>query len=217
MGTPPSSKYHSFNGFTCLFSLNSQYFIEQSSSLQPTSKERIGRGGRNLWVQYVNLTSPMFQSVALFLYSNGPVSSTSRASVALLLLLLSRFSCVWLCATPWTAAYQAPPSMGFSRQQYWSGVPLPPVALLICKSVPLLPEIRKSRPSKHNFNLPLRASLVTQRLKNPPAMQETLVQFLVRKICWRRDRLSTPWVSMVAQLVKNPSTVQETWVSHCPL
>ena len=28
-------------------------------------------------------------------------------------------------ATPWTAAYQAPPSMGFSRQQYWSGVPLP--------------------------------------------------------------------------------------------
>ena len=32
---------------------------------------------------------------------------------------------VWLLATPWTAAYQAPPSMGFSRQEYWSGVPLP--------------------------------------------------------------------------------------------
>ena len=32
---------------------------------------------------------------------------------------------VWLCATPQTAAYQAPPSMGFSRQEYWSGVPLP--------------------------------------------------------------------------------------------
>ena len=30
-----------------------------------------------------------------------------------------------LLATPWTAAYQAPPSMGFSRQEYWSGVPLP--------------------------------------------------------------------------------------------
>ena len=30
---------------------------------------------------------------------------------------------VWLLATPWTAAYQAPPSMGFSRQEYWSGVP----------------------------------------------------------------------------------------------
>ena len=30
-------------------------------------------------------------------------------------------SLVWLLATPWTAAYQAPPSMGFSRQEYWSG------------------------------------------------------------------------------------------------
>ena len=43
----------------------------------------------------------------------------------LLLLLLSRFSCARLFATPWTATYQAPPSMGFSRQEYWSGVPLP--------------------------------------------------------------------------------------------
>ena len=34
-------------------------------------------------------------------------------------------SCVWLLATPRTAAYQAPLSMGFSRQEYWSGVPLP--------------------------------------------------------------------------------------------
>ena len=32
---------------------------------------------------------------------------------------------VLLLATPWTAAHQAPPSMGFSRQEYWSGVPLP--------------------------------------------------------------------------------------------
>jgi len=32
---------------------------------------------------------------------------------------------VRLLATPWTAAFQAPPSMGFSRQEYWSGVPLP--------------------------------------------------------------------------------------------
>ena len=32
---------------------------------------------------------------------------------------------VWLLATSWTAAYQAPPSMGFSRQECWSGVPLP--------------------------------------------------------------------------------------------
>ena len=38
-------------------------------------------------------------------------------------------SCVRLLATPWTAAYQAPQSMGFSRQEYWSVVPLPsPIA-----------------------------------------------------------------------------------------
>ena len=44
---------------------------------------------------------------------------------SLLLLLLSHFSRVRLLATPWTAAYQAPLSMGSSRQEYWSGVPLP--------------------------------------------------------------------------------------------
>ena len=38
---------------------------------------------------------------------------------------VNSLSRVWLLATPWTAAYQAPPSMGFSGQQYWSGVPLP--------------------------------------------------------------------------------------------
>ena len=37
--------------------------------------------------------------------------------------LLSR---VLIFATPWTVAYQAPPSMGFSRQEYWSGLPFPP-------------------------------------------------------------------------------------------
>ena len=34
-------------------------------------------------------------------------------------------SCVRLFATPWTVAYQAPPSMGFSRQEYWNGLPFP--------------------------------------------------------------------------------------------
>ena len=45
---------------------------------------------------------------------------------------------VQLFATPWTAAYQAPPSMGFSRQEYWSGVPSPSLKDLhshIAKSV----------------------------------------------------------------------------------
>ena len=41
------------------------------------------------------------------------------------LLLLSRFSRVQLCATPEMAAHQAPPSLGFSRQEHWSGLPFP--------------------------------------------------------------------------------------------
>ena len=45
--------------------------------------------------------------------------------VLLLLLLLSHFSRVRLCATPEMAAYQAPPSLGFSRKEHWSGLPFP--------------------------------------------------------------------------------------------
>ena len=40
--------------------------------------------------------------------------------------VLSHFSCVWLSVTLWTAACQAPPSIGFSRQEYWSGLLCPP-------------------------------------------------------------------------------------------
>ena len=45
-----------------------------------------------------------------------------KAMTNLLLLLLSRFSRVRICATQWTAAHQAPPSLGFSRQEHWSGL-----------------------------------------------------------------------------------------------
>ena len=46
-------------------------------------------------------------------------------SLLLLLLLLSHFSRVRLCVTPQVAAHQAPPSLGFSRQEHWSGLPFP--------------------------------------------------------------------------------------------
>ena len=50
------------------------------------------------------------------------ISSSSAGKGKVKVKLLSR---VRLFATPWTAAHQAPPPMGFSRQEYWSGVPLP--------------------------------------------------------------------------------------------
>ena len=49
-------------------------------------------------------------------------------------------SCVQLLVTPWTAAHQAPPSMGFSRQEYWSGVPLSsPLCLLVVTFISTFP------------------------------------------------------------------------------
>ena len=56
-----------------------------------------------------------------------PTGKTFKQSlnILLLLLLLSCFSRVRLCVTPETASHQAPPSLGFSRQEHWSGLPFP--------------------------------------------------------------------------------------------
>ena len=57
------------------------------------------------------------------------------------------FSCVQLFVTPWTSAYQVPPSMGFSRQEYWSGVPLPsPILPEQLESPAGFPSSDKTRP-----------------------------------------------------------------------
>ena len=61
----------------------------------------------------------------------------------LLLLLLSRFSRVRLCATPWTVAHQDPPSMGFSKQKYWSRVPLPSPNMLSRLVITFLPRSKR--------------------------------------------------------------------------
>ena len=56
---------------------------------------------------------------------NSTLFSELLLSLLFLLLLLSRISRVQLCATPYTAAHQAPLSLGFSRQEDWSGLPFP--------------------------------------------------------------------------------------------
>ena len=50
--------------------------------------------------------------------------------VVVLKVKVKSFSRVRLFATPWTVAHQAPPSMGFSRQEYWSGLPFPSLGYL---------------------------------------------------------------------------------------
>ena len=49
--------------------------------------------------------------------------------------VLSCFICVHLCATPRTVARQAPLSMGFSRQEYWSGLPCPPQGIFLTQGL----------------------------------------------------------------------------------
>ena len=75
----------------------------------------------------LRLCSPRWATTSLFI--NDSESATSITSVfcqtRLLVLLLSRFSHVQLCATPQMAAHQALPSLGFSRQEHWSGLPVP--------------------------------------------------------------------------------------------
>ena len=74
---------------------------------------------------------------------------------------------VRLLATPWTAAYQAPPSMGVSRQVYWSGLPLPSPSFLVhgvnhclnsllsflCKSHSFPPKYSAQTVNPHSFKL----------------------------------------------------------------
>ena len=69
---------------------------------------------------HAKLQQPFGKSFALFTRKKKHLWAS-----ATLLLLLSRFSCVRLCVTPWTAAHQAPLSLGFSRQEHWSGLPFP--------------------------------------------------------------------------------------------
>ena len=58
-------------------------------------------------------------------WGKSPNSNKDTAQPKMLLLLLSHFRCVRLCATPQTAAHQASPHLGFSRQGHWSGLPFP--------------------------------------------------------------------------------------------
>ena len=65
---------------------------------------------------------------ATYMFTGGGVEKEDVIHIyngLLLQLLLSRFSHVRLYATPETAAHQAPPSLGFSRQEHWSGLPFP--------------------------------------------------------------------------------------------
>ena len=111
------------------------------------------------------------------------------------LAMLSCFSHVWLCVSPRTSARQAPPSTGFSRQEYWRGVSFPYIQLKQCYLSIIYPwnqEKRNSTKLKARNTVTLKimiygnkykysikwASPVAQMVKNLPAMRDTPVPSL---------------------------------------
>ena len=75
--------------------------------------------------QYRHQSVYMTKEAVVFSHCTLGLSGEKSTVGLLLLLLLSRFSRVRHCATPETAAHQSPPSLGFSRQEHWSGWPFP--------------------------------------------------------------------------------------------
>ena len=97
--------------------------------------------------------------------------------------LLSHFSRVQLFVTLWTIAHQAPLSMRFSRQEYWSGLPCPPPGDL---PDPGMETVSLVSPALAGGLFTTWASLVAQMVKNLPAIRETWARFLAGKIPWSR-------------------------------
>ena len=105
----------------------------QPYRLQPTrvlcpwnfSGKNTGVGYRFLF-QGIFLTQGLNPLFWCLLYWQADRSFTTGKTTMYIYMLLSRFSCVRLCTTPQTAAHQAPPSLGFSRQEHWSGLPFCP-------------------------------------------------------------------------------------------
>ena len=106
------------------------------------------------------------------------------------------FSRVRLLATPWTSAYQAPPSMGFSRQEYWSGVPLPS-------------PIFKHTSLKYHYYCYLRVNTVLSMSSNPIqlAMYRWLKEYSY-KVKWKfcskfmKKSLSIQWIGLGNDMVQ---------------
>ena len=81
----------------------------------------------NVWVKLENTRTKVHVNIKrYFQVPFCPWSDLiSLLSYILICSVLCHFSCVWLFSTPWTIAHQAPLSMGFPRQESWSGLPFP--------------------------------------------------------------------------------------------
>ena len=106
--------------FVCHFEFLTDYSIPDALRQFAYQRQSVPMSQyRVKWLKVWNLKLKIieFESGIYHLLAS-PITSLERKKVKSL-------SCVQLFATPWTVAYQAPPSMGFSRQEYWSGLPFP--------------------------------------------------------------------------------------------
>ena len=115
----------------------------------------------------------------LFVCPSPTVAHKGQFIKVMCVCMLSCFSCVWLCASLWTVARQAPLSMGSSRQEYWSELHALLQGIFPTQGLSLhLGIINFLRDTRH-----LGASPMAQWVKNPPAMQETQETW-VRSLGW---------------------------------
>ena len=101
-------------------------WTEEPGGLQSLGSQRVGHGSSDLAPPFIkSKVLPTDSNVHPDSKNNKKRKKGTTCEIWELLLLLSRFSRVRLCVTPQTAAHQAPPSLGFSRQEHWSGLPFP--------------------------------------------------------------------------------------------
>ena len=117
----PDTYYHHLENFSLLTKpLRTLCFSNQLFSGQ--SSDKVNRPRQSIRFDSLGILSTVWND---FMATNIALDGNFQFS-AIVLLLLSHFSHVQLCASLWAIAHQAPLSMEFSRQEYWSGLPCPP-------------------------------------------------------------------------------------------
>ena len=133
-------------------------------------------------------------SLTLKLHNFYPLGYTSQGCISVCMCvyvhayvwMLSCFSCVQLFATLWTIAFKAPLSVGFSRQEYWSGLPFPPPGDLPD------PRIEPKSP----VSLALAGRFFTTRTTRLFTMAEDWRIHVFELWCWRR-LIRVPWTARI--------------------
>ena len=117
--------------------------------------------------------------------------------------MLNCFSHVWLFATMWTVARQAPLSTGFSRQEYWSGLPCPPPGDFSNPGIePVSPALQvDSLPLSHRGSPSVNITVIYFHANTKPVKQVTLQTWIqwwaqkegeLRSQCWAGGQASEP-------------------------